>query len=190
MWLASVLDSVPGQSWTHEHRTAFTGTPWQTADSFPPDAHIFDSYWHSIRMKLVSGWEVVGDSNSWPPEMLPAVNELMPIGRVIYLIRDKGKQFKSLMTKSPVWANPPYPAVAHERLKVYGRISGEPAEEGLLVKANDFIPDWLRSHGLTVDVYSLEELTTDHTLLAELAPLTDAELVSWQGRNINQKVFA
>jgi hypothetical protein len=188
MWLASVLDSVPGQSWTHESRTVWTGKPWQVLDGLPVDSHVFDSYWHDVRRRMLA-CDIVGDSNSWPPELLPAVDGIIPIDRVIYLTRNKERQAHSLMTKSPVWSNPPYPAVAHERLKLYGRISGLPVDTDLLVQANDFMPDWLRSKGLTVDVYSLEELTTDHTKLRELAPLTDVELVGWQQQNINRKVF-
>jgi hypothetical protein len=59
----------------------------------------------------------------------------------------------------------------------------------VLVAANEFMPDWLRDDGLTVDVYSLEELTRDIGLLRELAPeLDDTTLLAWQRRDINRKV--
>jgi hypothetical protein len=59
----------------------------------------------------------------------------------------------------------------------------------LMVRANDWMPDWLRDKGLTVDVYSLEELTRDIGLLRELAPeLDDTTLLAWQRRDINRKV--
>lgn len=189
MWLAAVMDSIPGQSWAHEDRTRYTGLPWHVADTYSPDDRVFDSYWQSIRRRML-GYGVVGDANSWPPESLPAVCEVIPIDRVIYLTRDKERQAYSLLTKSPVWSNPPYPTVCHEKLRLYSRISCLPEDADLLVQANDFMPDWLRGRGLTVDVYGLEELTTDYYKFKELTGLTDGEFDLWRIRNINQKVFA
>lgn len=189
MWLARVLDSVPGQRWHHELRTEAVGLPWQQADILSPRRLLFTPYWSQLE-KEMGQYEVVGDSNSWPPESLPTVDAIMPIDRVIYLTRDKDDQFYSIMNHSPVWRGPEWSAAAHRRLDLYAEISGRPRDVRLLVEANDFMPDWLRDYGLTVDVYSLEELTTDIDRLRELAPLSDAALVAWQKRDINRKVAA
>lgn len=204
MWLAAVLDSVPGQDWHHELRTTLTGMPWQEADAYAPDDPCFDGYWRRIReIQDVHG--IVGDSNSWPPYILGVVNRIMPIDRVIYLTRDKEKQLRSLSTQSPVLSAAEWHPAAERKAHLYWTCltwNDDPHPDEwnswtreekmkLLVDANDFMPDWLRdSYGLTVDVYSLEELTTDIDKLRELAPLTDAELQAWQLRDINRKVPA
>jgi hypothetical protein len=189
MWLAQVLNCVPGQWWGHEIRTKATVLSWPAADAYPPDSEVFDYYWKVIRQEM-GRYAVVGDSNSWSPELLPAVNKVIPIERVIYLTRDKESQLYSLLHKSPVWSNPPYSGVAQKRLELYGRIAGRPLDVGLLVDANDFMPDWLRQQGLTVDVYSLESLTTDYQAFKELTKLPDGQFDIWRHRRVNQKVFA
>lgn len=187
MWLSKVLDSVPGLNWHHEYRTTATGWPWWVADLHPPHAAGFAPYWDYAREMAASHF---GDSNSWPPESLPAVNDILHIDRVIYLTRDKEAQLHSIMTTSPIWSKAPYSAAAHARLDLYADISGLPRGVELLVKANDFMPDWLRGFGLNVEVYSLEDLTTNVETLRRLAPLADDELIAWQGQKINQKVYA
>lgn len=199
MWLAHVLNHVPGQSWSHEERSRATGgLPWQTLDRHLPSDLIFVPYWQSIRDRL-ENFEVVGDSNGWPPEMLPAVNQVVPIERVIYLTRNPEAQLESLLTASPVWSvwragnREPAPVVAVDRLARYRDIAraveGEPhpLSPRLLVEANRFMPTWLELMGLEVVVYAMEDLTTDFTLLRELAPLTDVELVALQQQRMNSK---
>ena len=188
MWLARILDELPGQHWTHELRTTITGWPWQMADALPPNSTRFDKYWHRI-YALANRYAVVGDSNSWPPEALPAVNRIMPIDRVIYLTRDKERQLYSILNTSPVWSHESRPTAARARLDLYSRISGQPVSDRLLVEANDFMPDWLRGQGLAVDAYSLEELTTNIQRLRRVAPLDDDTLRHWQSTKVNQKVF-
>lgn len=188
MWLSRVLDSIPGQEWWHEGRYETTGLFWTAADAYPPDSELFDDYWNCVRWRL-RDFDILGDSNSWPPELLPAVNKVMPIERVIYLTRDKERQLYSLLHKSPVWSNPPYSGVAQKRLELYAQMLGRPLDVGLLVEANDFMPGWLRGQGLTVDVYSLEDLTTDYPTFKELTGLSDGQFDTWRKRNINQKVF-
>lgn len=186
-WLATVLNSVPGATWHHEMRTEITRLPWYVLDLYEPDDAIFSSYWTFIRQQPGSG----GDANSWPPELLPAVNEVVPIRRIIYLTRDKDKQLHSLQTKSPVWSGAISSKAASHKLGLYAEISGLPRDARLLVEANDFMPGWLRSMGLHVDTYSLEDITTSLAVLKELAPsLTGVELAAWQQKKINQKVFA
>ena len=192
MWLARVLDSVPGQRWTHELRTTAADMPWWEADGMVPSSPAFDVYWSWIEASL-ERHDVVGDSNSWPPEKLPYIHEyIQPIEKVIYLTRDKGKQLHSILNHSPVWSARDWPDVAWKRLAFYAEIAGDPSrrDPALLVEANDFMPDWLREQGLTVDVYSLEDLTTNLSMLRSLAPLTGAELQAWQQRDINKKVAA
>jgi hypothetical protein len=188
MWLAAVLDAVPGRSWTHEARRTIAGLSWVEATTYPVDSPMFDSYWHSIRRRMID-YDIVGDSNSWPPESLPDVAEVTDIGRVIYLTRDKEAQLHSLLTASRVWSAPKLGEAALERLAMYATISGREPSIELLVEANDFMPDWLRGFGFNVDVYGLEELTTDVDKLAELAPLSSEVLRAFQGNKINQKVF-
>lgn len=195
MWLSRVLDSLPGQEWWHEGRHGITGVPWSIADAYPPDGELFSGYWWFVRRRMneleeLGGSNVLGDANSWPPELLPAVNKVMPIERVIYLTRDKEKQLYSLLHKSPIWSNPPYTGVAQKRLELYAQMSGRPLDVGLLVDVNDFMPVWLRRQGLTVDVYGLEDLTTDYATFKELTGLPDGQFDLWRNRNINQKVFA
>lgn len=186
MWLARVLDSVPGQTWHHELRGTVTGRPWWVDDRFPPDVPVFNAYWRRVKAAAAAGQ--FGDANSWPPESLPDVNQVLPIDRVIYLTRDKRAQHYSLMMNSPVWNGMVKSQAAKARLKLYTEITGRPRDTWLLVEANDFMPVWLREHGLQVDVYSLEELTTDLDALRELAPLPDEELRAWQKKKINSKM--
>jgi hypothetical protein len=191
LWLSTVLNSLPNQTWMHEHRTAVTKLAWQKADRYQPDNPVFSAYWLSVRGMLAnSGMDIIGDGKSWAMEHLPAVNNIVSIDRVIYLTQDKEKQLHSLVNRSPVWSRPPYPAVAARRLELYAEISGRPPSVNLLVEANDFMPDWLRSKGLTVDVYSLEDLTTNYETFIELTGLPVDDFDLWRDKNINQKVFA
>ena len=188
MWLSQVLDGIPGRNWFHEKKTDIVSMPWYVADLNAPDSPLFEHYWTYAQSWLDAGH--FGDSNSWPPEMLPAVHDVMPIDRVIYLTRDKADQLHSLTTKSPVWSKALYTVAATRRLDLYAEISGMEKDVSLLVEANDFMPGWLRDNGLYVEVYSLEELTTDIRPLRELAPLAEADLLAWQNKKINQKVLA
>lgn len=185
MWLSRVLDSVPGRAWFHEKKTECTGLPWWVADLYAPFSQAFDEYWAFARKHVEAGH--FGDSNSWPPESLPDVHQVLPIDRVIYLTRDKEAQLRSLTTASPIWSRAIYTEAAKRRLDLYAKISGRPRDVRLLVEANDFMPVWLQQQGLNVEVYRLEKLTKDLGELKKLAPLTDVELVAWQQRKINSK---
>lgn len=187
-WLAGVLDLVPGQNWTHEARRTVTGMSWQEAYDYPPDSPALDSYWHSIRARMMEH-DIVGDSNSWPPELLPAVNAVMPIDRVIYMTRDPEAQLHSIVTTSPVWSKTPLHPIAARRLDLFAELTGELPTVELMVAMNEFFPDWLRGHGLTVDVYSMETLTTNTAALRRLAPLPPKVLRQLQSVRVNQKVF-
>lgn len=199
-WLAKVLDSQPGVTWYHHFREEMTGESWEVLDLKSPDDKMYDQYWRWVKGHLMQG--DVGDSNSWPPHLLPAVDRKMPIQRVIYLTRNKVQQLNSLITTSPAYNKGPlHPlsSAAKAKLKILFDIAPEvPKKEFylmehyeklcLMVAANDFMPDWLRQHGLAVDVYSLEELTKDVDVLAQLAPGLDEEtLTRWQRKDINRK---
>lgn len=187
MWLSRVLGSSPGQSWRHEMRSAVTGLPWYELDLCAPNDPVFDRYWDHQQEGLIGFNDIIGDSNSWTPHLLPNVNEVIPVDRVIYLTRDKEAQLRSLATHS-TWAREHLPEAAQQRLEIYAEISGLPYGLELLVEANDFMPDWLRGAGLRVDVYSLEELTSDADRLRALAVgLDDEELRRWQANKINSK---
>ena len=193
-WLSNVLDSQPGVSFYHHFRETMTGKPWEVLDTRQPNDPIFHQYWRWMRGELGCG--DVGDANSWPPHLLLEVNAVQPIGRVIYLTRNKLKQLYSLFTTSPSLQREPMPPAAEIKLRTlseigdYGSIDDWPRFDMicLMVAANDFMPVWLRSNGLTVDVYSLEELTADLDKLRELAPLLDdARLEKWQRTDVNKK---
>ena len=196
-WLTSVLDSQLGVTWYHHFREEMTEKPWELLDLKDPSDPIFQQYWRWIKGELHIG--PVGDSNSWPPHLLPAANEVVPIGRVIYMTRNRIQQLHSITTTSPAFKKHILPEVAQVKLRTLYDIAPEVPDKPygdwtrfekmcLMVKANDFMPDWLREKGLAVDVYSLEELTTDLDKLRELAPgLDDDQLSEWQQKDINRK---
>ncbi len=196
-WLATVLDDQPDTTWYQHFREEMTDKPWEVLDLLSPDDGIFNNYWRWIRGELNLG--DVGDANSWPPHLLLAVNEVVPIDRVIYLTRNGVQQLNSLTTTSPALKRDPLPEAAEAKLAALYDIApfvpdkpyGQWTRFGhlcLMVAANEFMPTYLRLHGLTVDVYSLEELTTNLDTLRELAPgLDDATLEKWQKKDINRK---
>ncbi len=196
-WLASILDSQPGATWHHHFRELMARQSWEVLDLKAPDAPIFNQYWLSIRAQLKEG--AVGDANSWPPHLLTDVNKVQPIDRVIYLTRNGIQQLHSLTTKSPILSRDPLHPAAEAKLEaLYFLFNGHDIPYAdftrweklcLAVSANKWMPDYLRSAGLNVDDYSLEELTTDLDKLAELAPELDEEtLANWQKTDINRKV--
>lgn len=196
-WLASVLDSQLGVTWYHHFREEMTGAPWELLDLRSPGDPFLHQYWRWIRGELHHS--DVGDANSWPPHLLPDVNEVHPIRRVIYLTRNGIQQLHSLATTSPAFMRDPMPKAAQVKLKtlydIAPKVPSKPYQEWtnfeklcLMILANGFMPDWLRENGLCVDVYSLEELTNDIDKLRELAPsLDDARLKQWQKTDINRK---
>jgi hypothetical protein len=174
-----------------------TGKPWEVLDLLKPTDKEFNQYWRWMRGEIGIG--NTGDSNSWPPHLILEANEVMPIDRVIYLVRNGLPQLNSLITTSPALSSDPLPKAAEAKLAALYEIAPDVPDKPysewtrherlcLMIAANDFMPDYLRSHGLTVEVYSLEELTTDLDTLRELAPgLDDETLEKWQQTDINRK---
>lgn len=196
MWLSKVLNAATDTSWHHEKRRMVG--PWLDQIEYGVGATTFDPYWWWMKNELILG--NVGDSNSWLPPLLPQVDDIVPIDRVIYLTRNPIQQLHSLDTKSYVWSHNVWPAIADGylySLRLIGVDRYRPWEEWtrweklcLLVAANDFMPDWLRERGLNVQVYSLEELTGSVDALQKLAAvLSHEEARRWQKRDVNRKVY-
>jgi hypothetical protein len=199
MWLAHVLDAQIGETWYHDLRGEMTnGTPWPLLDLRKPDDPFFDIYWRWVTGEL--SHSNMGDSNSWPPHLLPAVNRRMPIKRVIYLTRNGVQQLNSLATESPPLRQDPLTGAAEVKLRTRWEIAPEVPNKPwdqwtnfeklcLMILANDFMPEWLRSHGFVVDVYSLDVLIKDVEVLKELVPsLSEEDLITYQKTDINRKV--
>ena len=195
-WLASVLDSQRGIIWYHDFREEMTGLPWEVVDFWLPSDKRLAQYWRWIKGELTQS--DVGDAASWSTHLLPAVNEHMPIQRVIYMTRNGIQQLHSIATTSPAMKSDPRPKVAEVKLRTLYDIWGKgekPYEDMshfetlcLMVAANDFMPDWLRRNGLVVDVCSLDMLLKDVSVLGALAPGLDEEtLRRWQKTDINRK---
>lgn len=196
-WLATVLDQRPTSKWLHHYRGAVTGLSWENLDGLLPDNDIFKTYWNNIR-GLLNDVDL-GDSNSWPPYLLPEVNSVEPISRVIYLTRNGVQQLNSLATESPSLSSDPLPPPALTKLRRLYDIWPDKVKAFdemtrwerlcLTVAANDWMPPWLRENGLYVEAYSLGDLTSDWRVLHELAPeLSEDEIAHWQGQDINRKV--
>lgn len=199
LWLARVLGAGTDIKWYHERRRALAGK-WLEACRLGPDHERFDEYWKRIKGELRH--TDVGDSNSWMPILLIEANKIVPIKRVIYLVRNPIQQLHSLTRTSYVWSKDPgqLSPIAMTYLAVLHMSSGLNKTTWddwthweklcLLVRANDVLPDILRANGLSVDVYALETLTTDPRALLELAPdLSLDEARAWQKRDINRKVY-
>lgn len=197
-WLAQVLDAGTDSKWYHELRLQTCGS-WVEAMQHKVDGEFFNEYWLTIGVDIFKLGKV-GDSNSWPPFRLPEVNERRKIDRVIYLTRNPVLQLHSLAYYSYVWHRPEqdWPAGARRYLIDMMKAGGyKPPPSRLsrweklciLVAANDFMPGWLWKQGFNVSVYTLEELTTQVSVLMGLAPkLTPDEARAWQQRDINRKV--
>jgi hypothetical protein len=196
-WLATVLDDQPGESWHQHFREEMTDKPWEVLDLLKPTDKIFDQYWRWMRGEINVG--NTGDANSWPPHLILEVNKVLPIDRVVYLTRNGVQQLNSLITTSPALKKDPLPVAAEDKLLALYKIAPDVPDKlyaewtrherlCLMIAANDFMPDYLRGHGLTVDIYNLEDLITDLDTLRELAPgLDDATLEKWQQTDINRK---
>lgn len=197
-WLATVLNERPDVTWYHHAREKVIGQQWNRLDLLSPNDEVFTPYWRWLKGELVKG--DVGDANSWPPHMIPAVNEYFSIDKVIYLTRNKVQQLHSLLNTSPVLRRDPMLKVTEMKCQsLYDIMPDKPDKpyEGwsrleklcLMVAANDFMPYYLHGIGLDVSVYDLDDLLENSELLSELAPELDEEvLVEWQGRDINRKV--
>ena len=203
VWLSTVLNEGTDTTWHHHLRDELTDQPWWNLDHLTLENLIYNRYWSWIESEAQHG--SVGDANSWPPYMLPAVNERFKIDRIIYLTRNGVQQLHSLTTKSPALSQSPLPEAAEAKLAALYDAAvhvNKPYSEWtrwerlcLMVAANDFMPLWLAGQGLPVEVCSLDDLIvvkgrhTDTDLLKELAPnLTKTKLKKWQKTDLNRKV--
>lgn len=200
MWLSRVLDEATDTRWFHELRLQ-RGGPWLDTLRYGPGDRQYDAYWSAIRKHLKSG--DVGDANSWPPVLLPDVNEVQPIDRIIYMRRNPIQQLHSLATRSYVWSQQRLPGIVEKYLNdlrlrgtVFAGLSLPDLASMtrwerlcLLVASNYFMPDWLRRHAFSVKVVSLNTLTTDIGALQALAPrLSEDAVRRWQMTDVNRKV--
>lgn len=200
-WLSRVVDAVPGWKGYHELRHSLVGMAWHNSAGFPADVDIHSEYWDKMKEELQQ--DNILDSNSWAPFEIPLVNAIRHVDRVIYLVRNGIQQLHSLKNKSHVWAKQPRDSYAYDVwLRQWWRV-GNPGQlwprenydrmtrfERLCVfiQAHTFAPDWLRAKGLPVEVYRLEDLTTDVDVLQQVANLPAEVLRGWQRADINRKV--
>lgn len=201
-WLATVLDAQEGWRATHELKQQNSGMPWQEALRYEQrngaESAQYRSYWTEIQEAL-SRYEVVGDSNSWVPMMLPAVHAYQPIDRLIYLVRHGISQLHSLATQSAIWRAEPLDSYAlNEYLQFYHGLLGEPEPEWeswgrwerlcLLWAGSVAAIDYLKAEGLPVEVHTFEALTQTPGLQKLLPKMTAARTLYWRRRDINRKV--
>lgn len=210
-WLAEVLDSRPDTTATHELKQISSGMAWERAAKYErrngPGSAKYRPYFDAITRVQTP---IAADANSWIPWLIPAVHEIQPISRVIYLVRHGVSQLNSLMNYSQTWLTAglddyilgdylrPFTKLVLSEIS-FVEISRENSDDWnkwtreerfcLLWASCGFMPDYLRSKGLKVDVYRLEDLTRQRHILSELLPDADGRtLDTWQRKDINRKV--
>jgi len=192
MWLSQVIGAQVGWSAHHELRYELSQQAWENAVSNSPQ----QVYWDQIGEELIN-YHVL-DSNSWAPHEIPMVNKVVPVSRIIYLVRNGIQQIHSLATQSAAYRN-----LSDESftigswLKTWWDIGEELPWEGTerfqklctLINASCYMPQWLRAHGLNVHVYRLEDVTSSVGILSEIVTgHTQKILRHWQFRDVNRKV--
>ncbi len=197
LWLATMLGSQKDVTWHHHLSYTATNLQWQVADLLSPADKAYDVYWNQIEHELRSG--DVGDANSWPPHLLLNVNIVYPIDHVIYMTRNGVSQLYSIM-RSSVLRRQTLPKGAEVKLRSLYDIMPDKPEEPygewsrfkklcLMIAANKFMPDYLRTGGLKVSDYSLDNLILDAKLVKKIAPkLTLKNIKELQKVDLNRKV--
>lgn len=164
----------------------------------------YEPYWEYVRTQLTR-CSIFGDAGSWIPLTIPKVHEIIPVARIIYLVRNGVQQVHSMLTKSILgrvgkrdWLYTHF----LRRLWVFAGKPGRPWQKKTWYEQLcwfwqecDKAPKWLRDQGFEVEVYRLEDLTQDEdalrSLILSVAPerkLSDEEIHCMQRRDVNRKV--
>jgi len=208
-WLASTLHNPElGICFYHERRglwTGVTGTRDQILDgsadfSIPP----LNGYVDSVH-ELLETYEVVGDFSPWPPYAFPSMNEVLPIDKVIVILRH-GIRYLYSCTSHSAWRLRDHDHWGIDKhLRKLWEITGsegKPWDRRTLWEkkcamwpASLGIVEWLRSEGFTVVAERLEDLVSDTAILSNMISevssslnFSDDELRVIQENDINRKV--
>lgn len=207
-WLSTVLNH-PDQGTICYHELSHTTSvrEWERRQAFLHRQGVGRSsiprYWSRIEKDLLQ-YTHVCDSMSWCPVEAGKIAQAMDATRVIYLVRNGIQQLHSVAQKS-IWKQ-----VGDDHflygpfLKRYWELAGKPHQpwsrwsrwEKLCLwwGINDFMPKWIGDHfDGDVDVYRLEDLTTDVPLLSGLLKsygleATDQQIKAYQKHDVNRKV--
>lgn len=210
-WLAEIFNSLPDVLFHHEFRCEVTNWRWYECFRHELEygviADEFNGYWGQIEWEL-SKHDVVGDSNTWTPYIVPQVHrEAMPVQRIFYLVRDGVMTLHSARHHSWAWRRAPEDSWYFDVfLKRYWDLMGCPDPQWenrtrweklcTLWALNWRAYHWLKDElpDVSVTLHRLEDLTTDagalRTLIEELSPKTDisdGELRELQQHIVNRK---
>jgi len=170
------------------------------------DMRPFANYFIKVYEQL-DCYNVYCDFNSWAPVSVPAVAQATPVSRVIVIIRNGIQQLYSLTSASYMWTRVTddhwLVATYLRHLWEVGGAEGKPWEERTLWEkkcemwtSTIRLIDWMREQGLPVEVYRLEDITTDMTVFRNLMhsfsperELSDDVIREVQQTDIHRKVY-
>lgn len=206
-WISQALDHPDeGIKFYHENKLAVTGLGWKETLSHELDEldERFDSYWDWINTERVQ-YEVVGDSNSWHPFVVPKVASKTKIDHVIYLVRNGIQNvhsafYHNIDIPGDDWLYTRFFKFYREfRPRVNLNVNTyTPFIQWCFVwRANQFMPQWLaeRIGKEKVMVCRFEDLLEDcgllQRLLTKLNPSSNIEvdkLMLAQKTDVNRKI--
>lgn len=142
------------------------------------DMRPFANYFDKVREQF-DCYNVYCDFNSWAPFSIPAVAQQVPVSRVIVIMRNGIQQLYSLTSASYMWTRVTddhwLVATYLRHLWEVGGAKGKPWEQRTLWEkkcemwaSTIGLIDWMKKQGLPVEIYRLEDLTTDVELFRRL----------------------
>lgn len=196
-WLATVLGAQPDVTAYHELRQRMGPGPWHEALQYEPEDSANAAYFTRVGRELEQG--DVWDSGGWGLHEVLSVNDLLPIHRIVYLIRHPILQLHSMWWGSGVWREFPLEHYVFEewlwalweicpRLPDYADRTRW-GKTCTAVAANAYGPDHLRRFGFDVEMITLESLVTDTAVVHALAPRLAPDAIRFfQQCDINRKI--
>jgi hypothetical protein len=215
VWLANVLSAPESRvlfenerltHWVHaKHWMEYLIR--QVKHGLRADDPMFKEYFERV-IGMLDWYSVYGDFNSWAPPFIPALCQVVPVSRIVGVMRHGIQQLYSL-ANSYIWqrVTDEHPLVAGHLHMLWetGGSHGKPWEERTLWEkkcelwaSTVYLFDWLGGPtlGLPMEVHRLETLTTDLDYLkclmysfARDRSIGDAWLRKMQRTDINRKVW-
>lgn len=210
-WLAQLLDRQDqGVLFYHQYKYTMAAMSWDSWLEMEHErplamAEYLEAYCGHMQGQM-GKYRVVGDAISWMPLGIPDIDRAIPIGRVVYVIRNGIPQLNSIWHRSQFGWRPSDSWMFANYMKRYWDLMGRPHEKKwnnwtqwektcLWWATNAFMPGWLKRQlpETQIDVYRLEDLVEDIRVLTGLVQsfgleILQDELITYQGKDINRKI--
>jgi len=199
-WLANTLHRPEeGVVFYHERKNRLMGgwsRPWRIELASGLGHSAFKTYFDTVGKEL-KRYRIVGDSVSWLPSSVPNVNEVVPVNRIIVLVRNGILQVRSKSSCHGMGGH--IEACIHDTWERFDKPFGDWANMTDWEKwcfdwwSNYAYADWLRKQlpDTPQEILRLEDLTSDAECLELLFAsfkLSRKDIATYQKKRVNPHV--